>query len=176
MKAATKRRRQHETTCPDCNGDRTTHAVTLYNRYGEACIGQQQRPVDCETCGSTGKVKLAVCGCCRAPGARLCAACKAAHTSRNVYLAALTCPVRDEADRLDGEMQEAMRPGSTLAPRNGHSEECWHRLPHEGIDPAVVARCPKCSVPTSTSAPRVLPRNVLAMDFGVGPRSGQGRR
>ena len=140
------RRRPRLVTCTACNGVMESVAVTVRNLHGPDSEGIEQQHVECGACNSTGKTTSTRCVCCGAEGKYLCAACRLdpAHQERNVYLASLRCAVRDAAAVLAGELQEAWEPSSTLAPCNGHSEECWTRLPGQGIDLAVKARCPKC--------------------------------
>ena len=122
------------------------------------------------------------CSCCRAEGASwLCAPCRDAHgadSRENAYIASLRCPVREEAESVDADLQEMFEPGSTILPHNGHSEECWTTTPMH-LTPEIHARCPKCSAPqpvrADTAKTRARYEALAGMEQSVGYRSGQGR-
>lgn len=107
LRAVTKRRRAPRAICcPDCDGRMSSHAVTVRNRYGEESVGYELRHMDCETCGSTGKVarKPDGCPCCAGPKADRCEHCaSAARGGQEIHW----CPKAEEAE-IDYEARIAL--------------------------------------------------------------------
>lgn len=142
----------------------------------------------CTTCAGVGYIDAPVCRCCGAEGATgLCAPCREAHgaeSKRHFYIASLSCEIREEREAVDAELSELFEPGSTVAPFEGHSEECWTTTPMH-LTPEIHARCPKCSAPPDATAviveaekraaTRAQYESTAGMDMSVGYRSGQRR-
>ena len=99
-----KHRKPATTECPDCRGAHESVAVMNQNRHGEPMRGIERRPVECETCGSTGRVTVRkrVC-CCSGPADERCDGCANAFGLIHVCLV----PTDEE---IDHELKLAMMP------------------------------------------------------------------
>ena len=91
--------------------------------------------------------------------------------------ASLSCPVREEREGVDADLQETIDEGSTIPVFLGHSIECWTTPPMRQT-PEIKAACPKCSAPELAASAGARDRRAAydataAMEQSVGWRSGQ---
>lgn len=110
------KRKPRMITCPECEGRRESVAVVCIWPDGHTTPGISNRNVDCETCGSTGKVKaraVKAC-CCSGPADERCKGCQ------NAYGLIHVCEVPTD-DELDREAALMTMPSPQTG--RGHSPE-----------------------------------------------------